>query len=189
MTRLSPFACIAAALLLLLLPLNWLLAAVAAAFLHEIGHFIAISATGGKVRGLRIGLKGARMDTLLTSSKQELLCAAAGPLASFALLMLDHIFPRLAICALIQGAFNLLPVYPFDGGRILRCLLFSLTPAKADSLTRWASWAVYGISFLAALSGWIRWGLGVLPLLCWLGAVGSGVFGKIPCKKGGNRVQ
>ena len=161
----------------------------AAAFVHEMGHLIAISATGAKMGNIRIGARGARMDALLTSPKQELLCAAAGPVASFALLGLAHVFPSLAICALIQAAFNLLPVYPFDGGRILRCLLFSLTPAKADSLTRWASWAVYGISFLAALSGWIRWGLGVLPLLCWLGAFGSGVFGKIPCKKGGNRVQ
>ena len=67
MTRLSPFACIAAALLLLLLPLNWLLAATAAAFVHEMGHLIAISATGGKVRGIRIGLRSARMDTLLTN--------------------------------------------------------------------------------------------------------------------------
>lgn len=189
MTGLSPFACIAAALLLLVLPLNWLLAAVAAAFVHEMGHFIAISATGGKVRGIRIGLKGARMDTLLACPNQELLCAAAGPLASFALLMLAHVFPRLAICALIQGAFNLLPVYPFDGGRILRCLMDSVNPEKTDQVTCCAGWAVYGITFFAAFFGWIRWGLGVFPLLCWLGAFGSGVFGKIPCKKGGNRVQ
>ena len=189
MTGLSPFACIAAALLLLLLPLNWLLAATAAAFVHEMGHLIAISATGGKVRGIRIGLRSARMDTLLTNPKHELLCAAAGPLASFALLMLAHVFPRLAICALIQGTFNLLPVYPFDGGRILRCLIDSVNPAKAGHITRCTGWAIYGITFLAALSGWIRWGLGAFPLLCCLGAFGSGVFGKTPCKKGGNRVQ
>lgn len=189
MTRLSPFACIAAALLLFLLPLNWLLAAVAAAFVHEAGHFIAIYATGAKVYGIRVGTRGARMGTLLSGPKQELLCAAAGPLASFALLILAHAFPRLAICALIQGVFNLLPVYPYDGGRILRCLLVYVNPAKADRITRCAGLAVYGITFLAALSGWIRWGLGAFPLLCWLGAFGSGAFGKIPCKKGGNRVQ
>ena len=189
MTGLSPFACIAAALLLLLLPLNWLLAAVAAAFVHEMGHLIAISATGGKVQAIRIEARGARMDTLLTSPKQELFCAASGPLASFGLLLLVNIFPRLAICALIQGVFNLLPVHPFDGGRILRCLLGILAPEKADGITLCASWTVYGLTFLAALSGWIRWDLGAFPLLCWLGAFGSGVFGKIPCKKGGNRVQ
>ena len=189
MTQFSPFACIAAALLLLLLPLNWLLAAVAAAFVHEMGHLIAISATGAKMGNIRIGARGARMDALLTSPKQELRCAAAGPVASFALLGLAHVFPRLAICASIQGAFNLLPVYPFDGGRILRCLLGRLAPEKADSLARCAEWAAYGITLLAALSGWIQWGLGVFPLLCWLGAFGSGGFGKIPCKKGGNRVQ
>ena len=57
------------------------------------------------------------------SPGRELICILAGPAASLLLLCLARIFPRVAICGLIQGCYNLLPIAPLDGGRALHCLL------------------------------------------------------------------
>lgn len=48
-------------------------------------------------------------------------CAAAGPLGSFLFARAMTFFPEASVCALVQGIYNLLPVYPLDGGRIFRC--------------------------------------------------------------------
>jgi Zn-dependent protease len=48
---------------------------------------------------------------------QELLCASAGPAGSILLLVFLHDFPELSVCGIAHGIYNLLPVYPLDGGR------------------------------------------------------------------------
>lgn len=63
------------------------------------------------------------METLPMSTGRELIAVLAGPAASLLLLSLVRVFPRVAICGLIQGIYNLLPIYPLDGGKALRCLM------------------------------------------------------------------
>lgn len=109
-------------LLLLLVPLKWLLAAIFAAAIHELFHVFVIRLCCGKIHSIHIGLRGAKLDIAPLSPVMELLSAAAGPVGSFLLLMLAAWFPRLAICGFFQGCFNLLPIYPMDGGRVLRCI-------------------------------------------------------------------
>ena len=51
----SPFFFVYAAFLILALPLDWLLAAVTAAIVHELFHLLAVVLCGGRVIGIRIG--------------------------------------------------------------------------------------------------------------------------------------
>ena len=71
------------------------------------------------------------METASMSPVREAICALAGPLGSFSLLLISEYFPEAAVCGLIQGAYNLIPIFPLDGGRVVRFLL----PRKICSWT------------------------------------------------------
>ena len=66
--RVDVSACLMGAFLLLTLPLNWLLSALAAAAFHELCHGEAILLLGGRIWGVRIGVGGAVMETEPLSS-------------------------------------------------------------------------------------------------------------------------
>lgn len=110
------------ALLLLLGDLRWTGAAFLAASVHEMGHLMALWMVDCPFYGVRIDLFGARIETAQGSDRQELLCALAGPGMGLMLCLFWRWLPRTAICAMAQSVFNLLPVYPMDGGRVFRCL-------------------------------------------------------------------
>lgn len=111
------------AMALLLLPFRWIMGGLLAAVVHELFHCIAVLLCGGQVRSLSLGSFGAKMEASPMNLYKSTLCALAGPAGSFFMLLAAEHFPETAICGLIQGAYNLLPIYPLDGGRILRCLL------------------------------------------------------------------
>ena len=119
----SPCSHLVAAAMILLLPFRLLTAAMLAAAFHELCHLIVLLAFSTPIYGIRINPAGAVIQTGVLSPAQELICAAAGPTGSLLLLVLSDVFPLLAFSGLIQGLFNLLPVYPLDGGRILRQLM------------------------------------------------------------------
>lgn len=114
-------SCLIGALALLILPLRFLTAALLAAAVHELCHCAAITLCGGHVTALRICVGRTVMETTPLTPGRELLCALAGPAGSFLLLFFAHRLPLTALLALVQGTFNLLPVYPLDGGRIALC--------------------------------------------------------------------
>lgn len=125
-------ACIAAAFLLLVIPLPWLAAAAAAAAFHELCHAVVILLMGGRILEMRIGLNGAAMETDTLSDRQELFAALAGPIGSFLLVFFVQWTPRIAFCGLIHGGFNLLPLFPLDGGRILHCLVRMVSQGRNE---------------------------------------------------------
>lgn len=112
-------AYIALSCYLLLMPVSWVANALSAMAVHELGHCAAIWACGHTVYEIRIGAYGAKIITQTADHCETLICALAGPAAGMLLALFYRWVPVAALCALIQSLFNLLPIYPFDGGRAL----------------------------------------------------------------------
>ena len=124
------------AFLMLTVPLSWLTASLLAAIIHEMCHILVITAFKLPIYGVSVGLSGAKIHTAPLLPWQEFACAAAGPVGSFLCVLLIHRWPMIALCGLVQGFFNLLPIYPLDGGRMLRCLfrVIGKIPCKESNL-------------------------------------------------------
>ena len=171
--------CILWAMMILTLPLKFLLAAMTAAMIHEVCHILAVWFTGGRILGFTLGAGGLTMDVAPMPPGVELICALAGPGGSL-LLGLAPV-PELAVCGLIQGLFNLIPLMPMDGGRALGCLLELTVPGHQGSIQNTLEFLVLGVLmglilvFRAGLAGF-----GVWMLL---------VMRKFPCKPWGKAVQ
>ena len=108
------------ALMLLLFPLQFLVGVLLAALIHELGHLLALKIAGGRVLSIRLRSFGARIEAAPMSPGRSALCALAGPAAGALTIFAYKTFPELALAGLVQTVFNLLPVYPLDGGRALR---------------------------------------------------------------------
>lgn len=102
--------------------------------LHELGHALMARHLGVRVSSIDLHFFGgaAQMTELPRRPGDEIAIAAAGPAVSFALAGLGYglgmltgipLLATLGITNLVIGAFNLLPAFPSDGGRILRALL------------------------------------------------------------------
>jgi Zn-dependent protease len=108
--------------------------------LHELGHALMARRYGIPTEDITLYLFGgvARLQRMPRSSGPELLIALAGPAVNFAIVL--ALWPVIALASslgaplvgLLQivsnlnlglGLFNLLPVFPMDGGRVFRALL------------------------------------------------------------------
>jgi Zn-dependent protease len=119
--------------------------------LHELGHSLTARRLGIRVRRILLMPIGgmAEFETIPREPWQELLITIAGPAVNFAIAgLLSIVLLRLAKPAvdidlpsttaefiwalrkanLVLGCFNLIPVFPMDGGRILRALLAMVLP-------------------------------------------------------------
>lgn len=124
---------------------------------HEGGHLLALAAVGCPVRRLRLTALGAQMQTEACSYLKEALAAAAGPAMNLLLFVLcAKPAPIAALVNLALLCYNLLPFYPLDGGRLLRCVLHILLPdekaARAETALRlcFAAAAILSAVFLTA---------------------------------------
>ena len=107
-------------LAVLLLPLRVLLGIILAAAVHELGHLAAMYFRGVPVLGFVLRPDGARIEAGPMEPVEEILCALAGPVAGTLVIFAWKWFPELALAGLVQTVFNLIPIYPLDGGRVAR---------------------------------------------------------------------
>lgn len=108
---------------LLILPLPWITAILVSSLVHELGHYLALRFIGVPIAGLGLTAGGAYLHVGEMNPMQEASAALSGPLGGLSLLLLSRWIPRTAICAAIQSAYHLLPLYPLDGGRAVRGLV------------------------------------------------------------------
>lgn len=164
--KVSAGFCLQLALLLLIVPFRWLCAILLAAFFHELCHYTAIRCLTDNRSRVRLFTYTARMDLPEMGRGAELLCAAAGPMGGMLLSMLWPWFPRLAIVAALQSGYNLLPIYPLDGGRMLRCCLKMFTsPPKATKIENVLALLSRITILVGGLYGWIGLRYGPFCLL------------------------
>lgn len=136
-----------------------------AAIVHELGHYIAVRLQGGAVKSLRLTISGGEMTLdrrYPLTYAGELLSILAGPgaslLLSLAALQLGcgreagWLLAGLSLCL---GWFNLLPVWPLDGGRALLLILTGFLPHDTAA-------AGVRICSLALGTGLLAGGIGLL---------------------------
>lgn len=164
--RISGMALLYAVLMLLVLPLRWVIAVMVAAVWHELCHMIAVKLCGGTLQSVSIDTEGAVMECVPMKPFREVVCILAGPLGSILLLCFAKWFPVTALCGCCHGLYNLLPVYPLDGGRALKAIMIAyMTPKRAERICLITAYVVMALMVSLALIGAFVYDLGLFPML------------------------
>ena len=152
----------------------------AAAAVHELGHLICLRLLGLRIKGIRAEAQGFCIDytgetTRLGHAAAALAGPAAGLVCAFAFSALSNItaagwFGLTAGISLLLSLFNLLPVLPLDGGRILYCaasaLLGGIKGRRFTACTGYAvSFAMLAFGVHILLRGY---GFGLAAAAVWL---------------------
>ena len=175
-------AIFAGAVALLILPLSFLVSFLIAAFVHELCHYLLLRLTGLRIYRITIGFLGASMETDVMDAGREVLCALAGPVGSFLLVACNRFMPVIALCALVQGCFNLLPIYPLDGGRAIKGILELLKIPEGEKVLAFVQWITGAALCAICIYGYLRWKLGLGVLLFGMMVLLRTLPRKTPCK-------
>ena len=141
---------------------------------HELAHALVAQARGIRVQDITLFLFGGATRARVESRGpgDEFLIAVVGPLTSGLLAGLFGIvatlgrdllsrsvagtFGYLAWTNLVLAAFNLVPGFPLDGGRLLRSAIWKAT-GSLPRATRIASVAGQGVGWLLVAAGVASW--------------------------------
>ncbi|SCY15508.1 M50 family metallopeptidase [Alkaliphilus peptidifermentans] len=131
-------------------------------FIHEISHYLVAKKVNVKIEKIELFPFGgvAKMDhDYVIKPSHEVLIAAAGPFSNLLLLFLAELlifynivgspyiyFFQLSNVAI--GAFNLLPIFPLDGGRVLRAIISIFYGIQKSTLLSIAIGKVFSIMIL-----------------------------------------
>ena len=137
-------------ILILLLPAPWLVAGCVAAGVHELCHVAALRILRYPVNQIRFCMSGARIITGPLSPFHELVCSLAGPLGGMMLIPLLQVWPMVCLFVVLQSLYNLIPLYPMDGGRAMRSIFTLL--GLGDRM--FAGWEILVSAFILALGIW-----------------------------------
>lgn len=161
-----PDFCILLAALILMVPLKWVLAWSVATVVHELFHYGVIRICRIPVCSLTITTRGILMETAPMPYLAEFFCALAGPVGALLLLFWGRWFPEVAVCAYVQSLYNLLPLYPLDGGRAVRSLLLQcLSESTAERVSGWFSFGILIVLCCLGFYASCFLKLGPVPLL------------------------
>lgn len=168
----------------------------ASVLIHELSHSLVARARGMRVRDITLFIFGgvSNLEGEPRTARDEFLVAVVGPLTSLVLAgmfflvarsqgptlnllfgsprLLATLSPALAVLNylatvnLLLGAFNLVPAFPLDGGRVFRSIVWGITH-RFDRATAIA--ATLGQGF-----GVLMIGLGIVRFV--LGDLGGGVW-------------
>jgi Zn-dependent protease len=161
----------------------------AVVLLHEFGHALACRQVGGQADEIVLWpLGGVAYVTPPARPGPTLWSIAAGPLVNLILLAAtvgllallpasdsDGLVFLRAFAAINLGllVFNLLPIYPLDGGQILRALLWFVLGRAKSLMTAAGVGLVAVLGLLAVAAKWGSLWLGLLGLFallsCWRG--------------------
>ncbi|NTW28424.1 MAG: CBS domain-containing protein [Coriobacteriia bacterium] len=145
---------------------------------HELSHSLVTRAQGGSVDKITLFVFGgvAQISEEPATPGKEFFMASAGPLSSLIIAGLCYLgyviaiargaawwawapLQYLATINLFLGAFNLLPGFPLDGGRVFRSAVWAVT-GDSSKATRWAArsgqaigWAMATVAALMVLGG------------------------------------
>lgn len=188
--RVIPQFYILIAFAVLIIPLRWLLSWMISTAVHEVFHYVALRRLDCPVTELRVGIGGVSMQTGELTWKEEFICASAGPIGSLVLVLIAKWFPTIGLCAFVQLMYNLLPVLPLDGGRILfGALKRILGSQKGSSVFQLTEKAVVALILIALVILLMRGVIGVLFAAFVFFLLRNVRCGKYACKAGEVRVQ
>lgn len=127
-------------ILFLFAPVSWVVAIFISVLIHELSHAYIADRKGWRVYGIRVDLftGSASVDTNIPE-KDSIPVVAAGPISNLLLMLVSvplyMLFQEtspligkflldLSVVNLFMFLFNILPIYPMDGGRLLKDFLF-----------------------------------------------------------------
>jgi Zn-dependent protease len=179
--------------------LVYIVALFAIVVLHELGHALTARRYGIVTRDIILLPIGgvARLERMPRDPRQELLVALAGPAVNVAIAIVLYALVRLTgtppvadlytvdiisstrafvyqlvVVNIVLAAFNLIPAFPMDGGRVLRALLAMRMSSYARATTI-AAWVGRALAVVLAFVGiyefqnpfWV-----LIGLFVWFGA-------------------
>ena len=111
-------------------------------FLHEFAHYFVAKRLGYNVDGFLLSAYGIGMQTNNSyRKKDEILISIAGPIFNLILIILTvflwWVYPSMyfftydfVMCNFLVMVFNMIPLYPLDGGRVIVCLFSRFNKKK-----------------------------------------------------------
>lgn len=149
----------------------WMLCVFFSILVHELGHVLMGRMFGTNGHILLYSFGGLAIGSSDVSKRwQRILVCLAGPFAQFGLLAIVYIasiaMPKDAVSKemeavlfmlfyinLVWPLFNLLPIYPLDGGQVARELLLAV---RRDRGTEWSLWLSIAVCTVLALNSLTR---------------------------------